>query len=111
MNGDAEPGDPHERAFEKFARRATDRFGETIDLVILFGSAARGETRGIDSDVDIFIVVTTPSVEDELRDLAYDVQLEFGVVLSLHVTTVNRFQERSDHPFVKNVLREGRAYA
>lgn len=108
---------PHERAFRAFARRAQDRLGDHIYELILFGSAARGETRGIDSDVDVFVVlddghddVDPKEHEDELRDIAYDVQLDYGVVVSLHVKTKERFEERKDHPFVKNVLGEGRSY-
>ncbi len=100
----------HERAFRAFARRAQDALGDRIHELLLFGSAARGEARGIDSDVDVFVVLDTKDHEDELRDIAYDVQLEHGVVVSLHVKTKRRFEERKDHPFMKNVLEEGRSY-
>lgn len=101
----------HERAFEVFARRAWNTLGNSIHELLLFGSVARGEARGIDSDVDVFVVLNTTEGEDELRDIAYEVQLEYGVVLSLHVKTKDRFEERKDHPFIKNVLRDGRSYA
>jgi predicted nucleotidyltransferase len=101
---------PHERAFEAFAERARDALGESIHELLLFGSAARGEARGIDSDVDVFVVLDSTDDEDELRDIAYEVQLEYGVVLSLHVKSKERFEERKDHPFVKNVLRDGRSH-
>lgn len=101
---------PHEEAFEAFARRANDALGDAIDELLLFGSTARGETRGIDSDVDVFVVLDTEKRDDELRDIAYDIQLEYGVVVSIHTKTKERFEERKDHPFIKNVLREGRSY-
>jgi predicted nucleotidyltransferase len=101
---------PHGRAFEAFAERARDALGESIHELLLFGSAARGEARGIDSDVDVFVVLDDTDDEDELRDIAYDAQLEHGVVISLHAITRERFAERRDHPFIKNVLREGRRY-
>lgn len=110
MNMSEPSSQPHERAFRAFARRARDRCGDSIHELILFGSVARGEARGIDSDVDVFVVLDTKEHEDELRDIAYDVQLEHGVVVSLHVKTKDRFEERKDHPFVKNVLTEGRSY-
>ncbi len=99
----------HERAFEAFARRAQDTLDESIHELLLFGSAARGEARGIDSDVDVFVVLDTTEHAEELRAIAYEVQLEYGVVLSLHVKTKDRFEERKDHPFIKNVLRDGRS--
>lgn len=100
----------HESAFEAFADRALARFGDDIAHVVLFGSAARGDASGIGSDVDVFVVVADDSIEEALRDIAYDVQLEFGVVVSLHVQDRDRFEARSDHPFVRSVVQHGREY-
>jgi predicted nucleotidyltransferase len=102
---------PHEQAAEAFAAAAHNEFGDRIEDLIVFGSTARGETRGIDSDVDIFVIVTDESIVDDLRDLAYDVQLDYSVVVSVHVQTTERFAERKNHPFIKHVLSEGRSYA
>ncbi|WP_458190921.1 nucleotidyltransferase domain-containing protein [Haladaptatus sp. NG-WS-4] len=107
---DADPS-PHEQAAEAFAAAAHDVFGDRIEDLIVFGSTVRGETRGIDSDVDIFVIVTDESIVDDLRDLAYDVQLDYSVVVSVHVQTAVRFAERKNHPFIKHVLAEGRSYA
>jgi predicted nucleotidyltransferase len=104
------PSEVHEQAFRAFARRARDELGKQIHELILFGSVARGEARGIDSDVDVFVVLDSKEYQDGLREIAYDVQLEYGVVLSLHTKTKERFEERKDHPFVRNVLAEGRSY-
>lgn len=100
----------HEQAFEEFARRAKDRLGDSIANVILYGSAARGETRGIDSDVDVLVVVESTGYETELRDIAYDVMLDYGVLVSLNIKTVEQFEVRKNHPFLKHVLREGRSH-
>lgn len=101
---------PHERAFAAFAKRARDAFGDAIHELLLFGSAARGEAHEIDSDVDVFIVLDTTEHAEELRDIAYEVQLEYGVVVSIRVKTKDRFEERKDHPFIKNVLRDGHSH-
>lgn len=101
---------PHEQAFEAFARRARDAFGNSIHELILFGSTARGETRGIDSDVDVFAVVETEAQEEELLVLANEVGLEYGVFISVQTQTVARFEARKDHPFVRTVLEEGQQY-
>lgn len=100
----------HEQAFEAFASRATDRFGDTVREIVCFGSVARGEAHGIDSDVDVLVVVEDAALESDLRALAYDVQLEYGVVLSLHVLSTDRFDARRDHPFLQTVLDEGVTY-
>lgn len=101
----------HEQAAEAFATAAKAEYGDQVEDLIVFGSTVRGETRGMDSDVDIFVVVTDEAIEDDLRDLAYDIQLEYTVVVSLHVQTTDRFNERQSHPFIKHVLTEGRSYA
>lgn len=98
------------QAFAAFAERARDSFGDAIHELLLFGSAARDETRGVDSDVDVFGVLDTTEHAEELRDIAHEVQLEYGVVVSVHVKSKDRFEERKDHPFIKNVLRDGRSY-
>lgn len=104
------PPSAHEEAANTFAQHARDAIGEAIHELILFGSTVRGETRGIDSDVDVFVVLEDATHEEELREIAYDISLEHGIVISLHTQTVDRFAERKDHPFVKNVLSEGRSY-
>lgn len=110
MSGLAVDPGAHEDAFEAFAERALTRHGERIREVILFGSAASGDARGIDSDADVLVVAETDDLEDSLREIAYDVQLEYGVVVSLHVLSADRFEDRRNHPFVRSVLRDGRSY-
>lgn len=53
----------HKRAFEEFAQRAQDVLGSSLHRLILFGSTARGETRGRESDVDVFAIVETEAQE------------------------------------------------
>ncbi|MCU4743815.1 nucleotidyltransferase domain-containing protein [Halobacteria archaeon AArc-m2/3/4] len=102
---------PHEDAADVFAERARAKYGDSIAHLVVFGSTARGETRGVDSDVDVFIVISDPTIERPLRDLAYDVGLEYGLVFSVHTLTAERFDARKDHPFVRTVFEEGRSYA
>lgn len=100
----------HERAAEEFAQRATDALDEAISELIVYGSVVRGETRGRDSDVDVFVVLNDGDKEEQLREIAYDVTLDYGVVVSVQVRTRDQFEERKDHPFIKNVLNEGYSY-
>ena len=101
----------HEQAAEAFADAAHEKYGDQIEDLLVFGSTARGETRGTDSDVDIFVVVSDDSIVDALRNLAYEIQLEYTVLVSVHTQTSERFAERKNHPFIKHVLAEGRSYA
>ena len=81
----------HNHAADAFARRIREQYGDAIESVFLFGSAARGEERGSDSDVDLLVVlydtVEKAVVEDRIRALAYDIELEYGVILSVLVTS------------------------
>jgi predicted nucleotidyltransferase len=101
----------HERAAEAFAQRAQDALGDSIHELVLFGSTVRGETRGRNSDVDMFVVLDSTDHDDELNEIAFDVTLEYGVAVSVHTQPKERFEHRKNHPFVNQVLTEGRSYA
>lgn len=49
---------------------------------------------------------------DALRDLAYDVMLEFGPVVELHVLSKADFEESREraNPFIRRVVNEGKLY-
>lgn len=101
----------HENAAETFAARAQERYGGSIRHLVVFGSTARGDAHGVESDVDVFLVLEDEDCEEPLRDLAYDIGLEYGVVFSIHALSVDRFESRTDHPFIRTVFEEGRTYA
>lgn len=103
---------PHEAAVEAFVDRVTDARIPAVERLVLFGSVAR-QSHSEDSDVDVLAVLENdadvPAVEDHLRDLAYDAMLEYGVAFSIHAVTESSFEDRSGHPFFRNVATEGRA--
>lgn len=111
----AESGDSHRRAARAFARRV-DRAIPEVEALYLFGSTVRGEAKGLGSDVDFLAVVADDAsqgrVTERLRDLAYDVMLEFGPVVEVHVLSESAFERRRDaeYPFVDAALSEGEAY-
>lgn len=114
---DAIADDAHSEAAAAFVARGRSGFDEQIEALYVFGSTARGEASGIDSDVDVLVVLADDadreSTADALRDVAYDVMLEYGPVVELHVITAAEFREarsRGD-PFLDTVVREGRSYA
>lgn len=86
----------HERAAEAFAQRAQDALGNSIHESILFSSTVRRETRGRDSDVDMFVVLDSTDHEEELNEIAFDVMLEYGVVVSVHTQSKEQFEHRKD---------------
>lgn len=101
---------PHQRAAEAFARRARKQYGETIESIILYGSVARGEERGVDSDVDLLVVirdaVDKTEFEEKVRDLAYEIELDRGIVLSLVVRSANEYERQQRSPFFRHVRRD-----
>lgn len=105
--------DVHGRAAAAFVEAARSRFDEDIAELYVFGSTARGDALGLSSDVDVLVVLTentdVEATADALRDIAYDVMLDYGPVVELHILTEGAFtasQERGD-PFIQNVVREG----
>ncbi|MDS0243741.1 MULTISPECIES: nucleotidyltransferase domain-containing protein [Haloferax] len=107
----------HAVAADAFVNQARSEHGDEIAELYVFGSTVRGETRGLASDVDVLIVLNEDANQDvaadSLRDLAYDVMLEYGPVVELHILSETAF-ERHQHegtPFIRNVVTEGRSYA
>ncbi|MFB6140403.1 MAG: nucleotidyltransferase domain-containing protein [Halosimplex sp.] len=72
---------PHRDAVEAFVDRVEGGEFDAVRRLYLFGSVARGVHRS-DSDVDVFAVLAddadVSAVEEQLRDVAYDVMLERG---------------------------------
>jgi predicted nucleotidyltransferase len=105
----------HAAAARTFAERTRDRFGEAVTDLYVFGSTARDEARGFSSDVDVLVVLADDAdhaaVDDALHDLAYDVMLEYGPVVELHVLSESAFAGAKDeNPFVRRAVSEGRSY-
>lgn len=109
--------DAHSRAAAAFVDRLDSGMLDEIEDVILFGSTARGDAADLSSDVDFLLVVSDSSdkrtIEGEARSIAYDVMLEYGPVVEVHVVTRSHFEKQRNnrHPFFDTVLREGRSYA
>jgi predicted nucleotidyltransferase len=105
---------PHAAAASAFARRVESMEVQGVESLYLFGSTARGEATGLESDVDFLAIVADDidesTVEDRLRDVAYDVMLDHGPVVEVHILSRSAFENRRDHPFVKSVVSDGEVY-
>lgn len=75
----------------------------------LFGSAARGEAVQ-DSDLDIFVRLPEVScnIEEDLFDMAYDLELRYDCLIDLIVLSDAALRKYSEQlPIYQNILREG----
>ncbi|MBS3968888.1 MAG: nucleotidyltransferase domain-containing protein [Clostridia bacterium] len=81
-----------------------------IYLVQLFGSRARGDAR-LDSDYDILVVVKDRSIINRslIYDYILDVNLEYGIDLSLKIYDVEEFELFLEKgvPFIIEIVSKG----
>ncbi|HLA27266.1 MAG TPA: nucleotidyltransferase domain-containing protein [Syntrophales bacterium] len=99
-----------ENAVQALKQMLIYRFGTDVELRI-FGSVARGDYHEY-SDIDILVVLPVKvdnAIEEQVFDMAYDIELEYGLVI---VTIVySRDFWYSDRaavmPLYKNIQREG----
>jgi predicted nucleotidyltransferase len=106
---------PHSRpevraAIAAYVRRVAKDYANEVLSITLYGSQARGEA-GVESDVDLFIVVRhdTPALRQALVDLAWQVQFEHDIVISDIIRSVEqlgRMQARR-FPYYQSIEREG----
>ena len=110
------PAGAHQEAAAAFVERARSQHSNDLIELYGFGSTVRDEATGRSSDVDVLIVPPDDSnrdaIADSLRDIAYDMMLEHGPLIELHILDESAFERhRQDgNPFVRNVLNEGRSY-
>lgn len=97
---------PHRRAANAFARRVASELSDAAPTIRLSGSGSRGEATS-DSDVDLFIALRVSSAEARLREIAYEVELDHAVPVSIAVETESALAARRDHPFVRAVDDDG----
>jgi len=100
----------YQKAVDEFLRRVLEKYRSKIESIILFGSVARGETRG-DSDMDILVVVKERNIADmkEIYGIAFEVSMEHSLDISPKVYAAREVLNRIeiDAPFIKEVLKEG----
>jgi predicted nucleotidyltransferase len=99
------------RALDTFVHAARQALAPHVVDIRLFGSEARGDAAP-DSDLDVLIVVEPDALrtalEDRAIDIAFDVNVEFGVYISPRVLTPDILNHPvwRETPFLRNVARE-----
>jgi uncharacterized protein len=99
-----------EKAIQALKKELINRFGSGVELRI-FGSVARGDYHE-HSDVDILVVLPGPvgnAVEEQVFDMAYDTELEYGLVIGTIVYSKDFWcsDRAAAMPLYKNIQREG----
>lgn len=95
-----------------FSLQLKNLFKGDLSKVILYGSYARGDFQE-NSDVDVMILVKLPideieKVEESVFDLAFDIEMEYGVHISPVIKNEEQFEYWVDVlPFYRNVRNEG----
>ena len=99
-------------ALEKLKEGVQKIFGDRAKKVILYGSYARGDFNK-HSDIDVMILTDIPEEEifeykDRIWDYAYDIDLEYDIIISVLVKNISVFNEWLEYiPFYMNVQKEG----
>jgi len=97
-------------AIEEFRKRMTDLFGNRICSLILFGSKISGADSEY-SDIDIFITAKDcdSEMKDKIIDIAFDVNLAYGVYISPRVVPLKLFNNKLFRctPFLQHIENEG----
>ena len=75
--------------------------GDSLKQMILYGSYARGDY-GDNSDMDIMVLTELTDdriiqIEDEIFDAAYDIELEYGVPISVNIKNEMARRCRPNH--------------
>ena len=99
-----------EKALQALKQGLVHRFGTDVELRI-FGSVARGDYHE-HSDIDILVVLPDKvdnAVEEQVFDMAYDIELEYGLVIGTIVYSRDFwYSDRAAvMPLYKNIQREG----
>ncbi len=81
--------------------------------MVAFGSRVRGDFRG-DSDLDVLVVVDSPSVEDEAGIISVFVKEEeaTGVPFEVVIKSLEAYnkEQRYNTAFYRNLLKEGEVF-
>ena len=97
---------------QTFSQGVKTILGNRLSKIIVYGSYARGDYRE-NSDIDIMILTTfsdkeIEQVENKIFDLAFELEIEQGVVINPILKNEQNFQYwLGALPFYDNVEKEG----
>lgn len=101
-----------DKTIQNFIKQVKLLLGDRVKKIILYGSYARGDYN-TSSDVDIMILTDFNFEEiekyrDDISDIAFDIELETGIILSPIIKNIDKYNSRVNIvPFYANVQKEG----
>jgi predicted nucleotidyltransferase len=94
---------------DEFVQRARSLYHDRLTRVVVYGSCARNETTA-ESDIDLAVVLAgevVPGKEiDRMIDIITDLNLEYGVLLSIYPVSEKDYLHRNS-PLLINIRQEG----
>ncbi|MEM3368495.1 MAG: nucleotidyltransferase domain-containing protein [Nitrososphaerales archaeon] len=101
----------YQKTVEELKEKIKSELGDSIDSLVLYGSAARGEYKGVDSDIDILIIAKdeTSSTYNKIRKIATEIDLKNSTATTLVYLSRKEFKRnaRLSSPFLEEVAKEG----
>jgi len=100
----------YKKTIEQFKKDGITKFQDKITSIILYGSAARGEYRQWESDIDLLVIGNEDkSLEQELSKITGEIDLENGTATSLVYFSEMQFKRYFNlgSPFLEDVLEGG----
>ena len=101
-----------EQKARQIIKELKEKINQRYDLleIGIFGSTARGDcTPGSDIDVFVNLPKINRAIEEDLFDLAYELELKYDCVIDLLIFGErNNFEIENDElPIYKNIIRDG----
>lgn len=101
----------YQKSMEELKKELLTRLGQRIDSIILYGSAARGQYRPLESDIDVLVVGRDDdsSIKCEISATIGSIDLENSTATSPVYLSRENFRRYLEwgSPFLENVLEEG----
>ncbi len=100
-----------DKKIQKIAKELKAKIGSKYEIVDLkvFGSSARGDRRE-DSDIDVYVLIpeVNRQIEEDLFDIAYDLELRYDCLIDLIVFDKKSLKGKfASTPIYEKVLSEG----